>query len=342
MRLYANLVILGLLGVLLSAYLSFQVFDPKVSFVSTVLSYVVILLVTFLLTKKELEQKYGDLLKRIKRKYTLKVRKLKREHDTTTLERTIRNGTQTLIKNAIDYFKIDNIKNEMGSTAAIQNLQLDKYGQIIELLADFSLILPDYEENRRIVQQEIHHQIDIYEIDEKPFAQFLVRILEKYRVTFNKKLREREEQNQSSRMKTCPKCAEKVWPKAMICRHCGHRFVAPSLPSPTVTEGSRDLMKKGRLLFNEGKFKEAVDLYTKVIDADPDAGQAYYNRGIIFLKLDNEVQGIEDLKSAARMGHQKAIRLLEVLRMMKTQDEGYHLPLEGPAMKGPSMEEGST
>mgnify|MGYP005842130825 CR=1 FL=1 len=331
MQLYANLVILGLIGALLSAYLSFKVFDPTVSFVSTVLSYVVLLLATFLLTKKDLEQRYSDLLNRFKRKYSLKIRKLKREHDTTTLERTIRNGTQTLIKNAIDYFKIDNIKNEMGSTAAIQNLQLDKYGQIIELLADFSLILPDYEENRRIVQQEIHHQIDIYEIDEKPFAQFLVRILEKYRVTFNKKLREREEQNAFSRMKTCPKCAEKVWPKAKICRHCGHRFDAAPLPAPAGVNGNRDLMKKGRVLFNDGKFAEAVDIYTKAVDADPDASQAYYNRGIIFLKLDNEVQGIEDLKSAARMGHKKAIRLLEVLRMMKTQDEGYHPSADRPS-----------
>jgi len=100
MHLYANLVILALVGVLLSAYLSFQVYNPAVSFVSTVLSYVVVLLATFMLTKKDLEQKYGDLLKRIKRKYTRKIDNLKREHDTSTLERTIRNGTQTLIKNA--------------------------------------------------------------------------------------------------------------------------------------------------------------------------------------------------------------------------------------------------
>ncbi len=330
MHLYANLVILGLAGVLLSAYLSFQVLNPSVSFVSTVLAYVIVLLATFLLTKKDLDQKYGDLLKRIKRKYGQKIHKLKIDHDMTTLERTIRNGTQTLIKNAIDYFKIDNIKNEMGSTAAIQNLQLDKYGQIIELLADFSLILPDYEENRRIVQQEIHHQIDIYEIDEKPFALFLVRILEKYRVTFNKKLREREEQNGFGRMKTCPKCAEKVWPKAKVCRHCGHRFDDPPVLLPGASNGNRDLMRQGRLLFNEGKHKEAVDIYTKAIDADPEASQAYYNRGVIFLKSDNEVQGIEDLKAAACMGHKKATRLLEVLRMMKTQDEGqYHPGPEG-------------
>jgi tetratricopeptide (TPR) repeat protein len=331
MQFYANLVILALVGVLLSAYLSFQVYNPAVSFVSTVLSYVVVLLATYLLTKKDLEHKYGDLLKRIKRKYTQKIHNLKRDHDTSTLERTIRNGTQTLIKNAIDYFKIDNIKNEMGSTAAIQNLQLDKYGQIIELLADFSLILPDYEENRRIVQQEIHHQIDIYEIDEKPFAQFLMRILEKYRVTFNKKLREREEQNGFGRMKTCPKCAEKVWPKAKVCRHCGHRFNEPLLLLAGASNGNRDLMKRARLLFSEGKHGEAVDIYTKAIDADPQARQAYYNRGIIFLKLDNEIQGIEDLKAAACMGHKKASRLLEVLRMMKTQDQGYFPKTETPS-----------
>ncbi len=85
-----------------------------------------------------------------------------------------------------DYFKLENIKNEMGDSAAIQNLQLDKYGQIIELLAEFSMILPDVKENQEIVQEEINHQIIIYLIDENPFALFLQRIMDKYMIALKK------------------------------------------------------------------------------------------------------------------------------------------------------------
>ncbi len=322
MRIYANLIILGLIGIALSAYISFQIFNPNVSFVSILLSYMVVLLTSFLLTKKEMEDYYTNLIRKMKTKYHLKIRKIKREHDTATLERTIRNGTQTLIKNAVDYFKIDNIKNEMGSTAAIQNLQLDKYGQIIELLADFSLILPDHEENRKIVQQEIHHQIEIYRFDEMAFAHFLERIMEKYRVTFNKKLREKEALNGVRRAKICPQCAEKIAFEARECGHCGFNlrrtiFGKKSMISdPQVAESIR----KGCTSYRQGEFEEAIKIFTQAIENNPKAGHAYYNRGIAYMKLDNEIQALDDLKTAAEMGHPKANKVLHVLRMMKTQE----------------------
>ncbi len=343
MHLYGNLMILGLVGVLLAAYLSFQVVSPKVTFLTTALVYLLVLLTTFLLTKKEFEERYTALLGRIKRAYNQKIRKLRREHDTTMLERTIRNGTKTLIKNAVDYFKIDNIKNEMGASAAIQNLQLDKYGQIIELLADFSLILPDHEENRRIVLQEIQHQIAIYQFDERAFAGFLERITEKYQVSFNKKLRERREQTGQDRMKNCPRCAERVQARARGCRHCGHVFVpslapvrgaclaiardaslaaAPGGSASGAASGAPrpEWIDRGHALFQNGKYQEAIDVFTKAIGEDPDAHHAYYNRGIVFLKMDQDARAFEDFSASARMGNQRARRVLEALRMMKTQE----------------------
>ncbi len=192
MNIYFNLIILGVIGIVLLGFASFQVLTPIVSFAVTVFSFVVFLLITFINVKAWIEREHDRKITRLKEQYERKIYRLKHEYDTATLEKTIRDGTKTLIKNAVDYFKIENIKNEMEPSAAIQNLQLDKYGQIIELLADFSVILPDHEENREIVLQEINHQIELYEIDEKMFAEFLKIIMGKYLLTVNKKLREKQ------------------------------------------------------------------------------------------------------------------------------------------------------
>lgn len=321
MQIYANLMILALLGVALSAYLSFQEVGRHISFISIVLSYVVFLLVTHLLTKRELEARFGELLARVRKKYQIKIVKLKQEHDTSTLERTIRDGTRTLIKNAVDYFKIDNIKNEMGASAAIQNLQLDKYGQIIELLADFSLILPDYEENQQIVQQEIYHQIDIYEIDERSFAEFLKRILEKYRVAYQKKLREKETFESRRESRVCPQCAEKVTGNPEVCIHCGHAF-STRTPARAADESPEDIhyIREGIAYYRQRNLNDALRSFTRAIDLNPAADQAFYNRGIIYMKKDDQIPAIDDLKTAARLGHPRARRVLKVLKMMRTQN----------------------
>ncbi len=326
MHIYVNLIILGLIGVALSAYLSFQELNQNVAFISSLLSFTAFLLITYFLTKKEMEIQFNEILQKVRKKYNLKIHKLKKEHDTTTLERTIRNGTQTLIKNAVDYFKIDNIKNEMGASAAIQNLQLDKYGQIIELLADFSLILPDYEENQRIVQQEIDHQIEIYSFDEKAFAEFLRRIMEKYRVTFNKKLKEKEALNGYRPMKVCPRCAEKAWPNAQLCRYCGHVFESVPSRLEDAENGEVDWNKRGYYFYRSGKYDEAIISFTRAIDLDPSADQAYFNRGILHLKQDNQTMAMDDLRAAAGLGHEKARRVLTAIEMMQTQDGSRQSP----------------
>ncbi len=309
MNFYISMIALGSVAVGLSAYLPFQIPNRSVSFISTILSSIFSLLITFILTKRWVEQEYDEKMHGLKEKYEKKIRRLKKEHDTTTLEKTIRNGTQTLIKNALDYFKIENIKNEVGASAAIQNLQLDKYGQIIELLADFSLILPDYQENQQIVQQEIDHQIEIYEVDEKPFALFMQRILEKYEVTVNKKIRERVAQSVLESMKTCPRCAERVLVKARVCKHCGYEF--KSIPkTPTHGTVALDRVEKGKALFVAGNYEEAVKVFDSAIDLKPNYAIAYYNRAIAYNKMGNHKQAEADLKEACYLGHKKAQELL--------------------------------
>lgn len=305
MSFYIYLMIMGFTGVILSAYFSFQVSDPRVSFISTVLSYFLSMVITFLLTKREVEKECDDVIDEMMQEHKTKVSRIKREHDTATLEKTIRDGTKTLIKNAIDYFKIENIKNEVPNSAAMKNLQLDKYGQIIELLADFSLILPDRKENQEIVQDEITHQIEIYQIDEKDFADFLQRIMEKYIVTVNKKIREKRELDSHSSMKRCPKCAERVLTKAKICKYCGHTFKELKKISES------DWLKKGQTLYHSGSFREALSLFSNAIDLNPRSARAYYNRGITYERLGNQKRAINDLTASARLGYKKAKEILE-------------------------------
>lgn len=260
MRLYSNAIILGITGTVLLAFTAMRMLEPYIAFSLSVFIYIIFLFIIFANLKVSVEKETGRETGLLKQKYENRIRRLKNEQDTTTLEKTIRNGTKTLIKNAVDYYKIENIKNEMPPSAAIQNLQLDKYGQIIELLADFSLILPDYEENQQIVQQEIRHQIDIFQIDEKAFADFLRSIMDKYLLTVNKKIREMIRQNSLREMKTCPKCKERIPASAKICRHCSYGLtlvVSDKKEKKKKFSVSREWSKKGKILLQKGQIGRA-------------------------------------------------------------------------------------
>lgn len=318
MPIYANLTIIGLIGVLLSTFIYFNVDDKTVFLVSNILIYGIAVILAFGLTRKDFEEIYLAENEELKKDFKKKIRRIKQEHDTLTLEKTIRDGTRTLITNALEYFKIENIKNEMKPSAAIQNLQLDKYGQIIELLADFSLILPDFEENRTIVQKEILHQIDIYTIDEKEFAIFLQRILEKYLVTVNKKIREKQTQILNTKM--CPKCAEKISVNAKVCRRCGYSFEQISHTHLRPVETEVDLIKRGQQHFRKGEFQKAIQIFNQVIEGNPDSPQAFYNRGIVFRKLNEQKNALADFENAAMLGHKKAREILNFLTMMNNKE----------------------
>jgi len=325
MPVYTLSVILSLITIMLLSHLFFST-EKSLSIIIFLL-YIISLIITFIVTKREVEEKYDEKMISLKKKFGSKIRNLKREHDILTLEKTIRNGTRTLIKNAVEYFKIENIKNEMKNSAAIQNLQLDKYGQIVELLADFSLILPDYNENRQIVQKEINHQIEIYHMDEEPFAVFLQRIADKYNITVNKKIREKENENNPKETATCPRCAEKIPLNERVCKQCGYEFnVIPFVQRGNVTSGEElyktgeDWVKKGYEQYREGKYEEAIRTFTIATFLNPDDGIAYYNRGIVYKRVKKESQALDDIKTAASLGHQKSQVILNSIRMMDTQE----------------------
>ena len=308
MNTYVGLIALGVIGVGISSSLPFLIPNPAISFITVILASVFTLLITFMVTRKWMEDDFQMKTLKLKEENDRRIRHIKKEHDTTTLEKTIRDGTQTLIKNALDYFKIENIKNEIGSSAAIENLQLDKYGQIIELLADFSLILPDIKENKKIVEEEIVHQIQIYRIDENPFALFLERIMKKYNVTVEKKIREKIDQEISEKMKRCPQCAERIMPQAKVCKHCGFE-IRPSggrkiIPLPASP------MERGKKFYKAGRYEDAIREFGAAIGERSDDPEAYFNRAIVYNKMRKYKMAKADLEEASVLGHEKAQELL--------------------------------
>lgn len=47
---------------------------------------------------------------------------------------------------------------------------------------------------------------------------------------------------------------------------------------------------------------EAISCYTKAIEAKQDFGEAYYNRGLVYLQLGNKDKGLTDLSKAGELG----------------------------------------
>ena len=46
----------------------------------------------------------------------------------------------------------------------------------------------------------------------------------------------------------------------------------------------------------------AISAYTSAIAIKPDFGEAYYNRGLVYLRLGNKEKGLADLSKAGELG----------------------------------------
>jgi tetratricopeptide (TPR) repeat protein len=45
-----------------------------------------------------------------------------------------------------------------------------------------------------------------------------------------------------------------------------------------------------------------VSCYTQAIGIKPDFGEAYYNRGLVYMRLGNRPSGVNDLSKAGELG----------------------------------------
>ena len=67
----------------------------------------------------------------------------------------------------------------------------------------------------------------------------------------------------------------------------------------------------GNIHLQMQEFNKAVDDYTKAIQYDPNLAEAYYNRALTLLYLDQKSKAIKDLSKAGELGIQEAYVVLK-------------------------------
>ncbi len=64
----------------------------------------------------------------------------------------------------------------------------------------------------------------------------------------------------------------------------------------------KEMFRKARELFRRGKYREAIDIYTSIIDENPNQAVSYFNRGVTYKKLGKKGEALDDLKTSAALG----------------------------------------
>lgn len=67
---------------------------------------------------------------------------------------------------------------------------------------------------------------------------------------------------------------------------------------------------KANILCSQKEFTEAIRYYTKAIEADEDFAEAYFNRGLTYIFIGQDKEGLEDLSKAGELGIYQAYNLL--------------------------------
>lgn len=71
---------------------------------------------------------------------------------------------------------------------------------------------------------------------------------------------------------------------------------------------------KGVLLAESGNYVEAIDAFTRAISLKPDFGEAYYDRGYVYLSLGDKTSALPDLSHAGELGIVSAYPLLKQMK----------------------------
>lgn len=71
---------------------------------------------------------------------------------------------------------------------------------------------------------------------------------------------------------------------------------------------------QGNMRYNSGDYTSAIECYSKAIDTDASFGEAYYNRGIAYLRMGNKRLAFSDLSKAGELGVVPSYNLLKRMK----------------------------
>ena len=77
------------------------------------------------------------------------------------------------------------------------------------------------------------------------------------------------------------------------------------------TLNEKNLIEKGRTFYNSGNYPDAIKAYSSIVDLNPKGMTSYFNRGVVYTKVGDYRQAVNDFRIAARLGHKKAQDLLK-------------------------------
>ncbi len=86
--------------------------------------------------------------------------------------------------------------------------------------------------------------------------------------------------------------------------------IVEQLPENNVKESperlsEKEMFRTARELFRRGRYREAIDIYTNIIDENPNQAVSYFNRGVTYKKLGKNGEAHKDLKTSASLGIEK-------------------------------------
>lgn len=103
---------------------------------------------------------------------------------------------------------------------------------------------------------------------------------------------------------------KKSTPQELAMRHAGIVSDFDSVLKQQPNNASV-LYSYGTFCAKTGKYDKALELLTKSIDSDKDLPQAYYNRGLVYLKMNETAKAKADFSKAGEMGLYSAYSLLK-------------------------------
>jgi len=100
---------------------------------------------------------------------------------------------------------------------------------------------------------------------------------------------------------------------------CG-RPAPASIPFPT--SQVVDLLRRADASMKTGQYEQAIGLYDRAIQAEPDLADLYYRRGLAYFGLDQFEEAITDFSTALRLNHSRPMRIRRAAGRRTTWDDG--------------------